>query len=122
MRYTEAREILAEAIEQLETIAEAIEQLETMAEAYEGRMNRLRTAYEKGRKSGKDVSSIQKAAGVNADKRERRLRSIGSKVATEPGLDKMFKAGQAVSWNKKLQRGKLHDKQGNIPYHLRWNS
>ena len=122
MRYTEARQILAEAIEQLETIAEAIEQLETIAEAYEGRMNRLRTAYEKGRKSGKDVSSIQKAAGVNADKRERRLRSIGSKVATEPGLDNMFKAGQAVSWNKKLQRGKLHDKQGNIPYHLRWNS
>jgi transcription initiation factor TFIIIB Brf1 subunit/transcription initiation factor TFIIB len=91
-------------------------------EAYEARMKRLRTAYEKGIKSGKDVSGIQQAAAVNAAKRERRLRSIGSKVATEPGLDKMFKAGQAVSWNRKLLRGKLLDQEGNIPHHLRSDS
>lgn len=109
MRYEDARDIIAEALDLIDDV---------LNEAYEARKYRLMKAYKKAR--GDKKGRLQTAIATNSEKMDRRLKRIGARVATERGLDAVRDAGKAVSWNQKMIRGKLRDpKTGDVPSHLR---
>jgi hypothetical protein len=116
MRYEDAREIITEALELIDDV---------LNEAYEAKRKRLdrawQKAYAKGAAGDEKRKNIEAANRRNSEKMERRLKKIGKRqpYAYKDLKGNSYIRGKAISWAEKKLRGKLLDRDGNLPRHLR---